>query len=197
MKALVSKTHRSTLKSAVTFAAALTASFTTASALASDLELQLSNRSVYASASSPESTPMQFSAGYLYHEESRNVLNLDAHAQNLSSVQGNDTHIGIGVRGIGYHEHNIDGLGVSLGGFGEIKLSQVPGLSMGTSLHYAPKILTFSDVEDFLWIEAYSAYAVIPNADVQLGYRYIKADIEDGDSNKVESSGFLGIKFKF
>ncbi|GLQ32606.1 YfaZ family outer membrane protein [Litoribrevibacter albus] len=190
MKAPIS--HK--LSSALTLACAVAFS---ASAQAGDFELQLSDDSVYAEVSSPDSTPMRFSAGYLYHEDSRNVMNLDFHAQNKSSFQGNDTHVGLGMKGIGYHEHNLDGLGMGLGGFGEIELNQVPGLSLGGSLHYSPSILTFSDVDDFLWLEAYSNYAVMPNAAVQFGYRYIKADMEEGKDRSLESSAFLGIRFQF
>ncbi|MFC3152985.1 YfaZ family outer membrane protein [Litoribrevibacter euphylliae] len=193
MNALFSKTYSSSLTLALTCATA----FVSSSALAGEFEIQLSNSSVYAEASSPDSTPMQFSAGYLYHEESRNVINLDMHAQNQSSVQGNDTHVGVGLRGIGYHEHNTDGLGLALGGFGEIELNRVPGLSVGGSLHYSPDILTFSDVDDFLWFEAYTGYSVIPNADVQFGYRYIKADVDGGKNGSVESTGFVGLRFQF
>lgn len=193
MKALFSKTRRSPLTLALTCVTA----FVSSSAVAGDFEIQLSNSSVYAKATSPDSTPMRFSAGYLYHEKSRNVINLDMHAQSKSNVQGNDTHVGLGLRAIGYHEHNVDGLGLALGGFGEIELNRVPGLSVGGSLHYSPDILTFSDVDDFLWFEAYTGYAVIPNADVQFGYRYIKADIDDGKNGSIESSAFIGLRFQF
>jgi len=178
-------------------AAAFSTSLISTSASASEFELSLSNSSVYAEATSSDQAPAQVALGYLYHEESRNVLNLDFHAQNKSELQGNATHVGVGVRAIGYHEHDTDGLGLALGGFGEIELQQVPGLSIGGSAHYSPSILTFSDVDNFLWLEAEAAYAVIPNADVLLGYRYIKNDYENGGSKSAESSAFIGLKFQF
>jgi hypothetical protein len=165
--------------------------------MAESFDLQLSNSSVYAKASSSENAPVQVSGGYLYHEASRNIFHLDFHAQNNSSLRGNDTRTGLGLKAIGYHEHDVDGLGLALGGFGEVELNKVPGLKLGGSLHYSPNILTFSDTDDFLWLEAYSAYSVMPNADVQLGYRYIKADIDGGKNGSLESTAFLGLSFKF
>ncbi|GAA3925866.1 YfaZ family outer membrane protein [Litoribacillus peritrichatus] len=167
------------------------------SLLASGFEFNLSDDSVYGKYTSTDELPVQFGAGYLYHEGGRNLFNLDLHAQNTSSFQGQRVHTGIGFKTIGYKEHGVDGLGVGLGGFGEMELSQVPGLSLSASGHYAPSILTFSDTDNFTWLEAAANYQVMPNADVQVGYRYVEAGFDHTKDRSVESTGFLGFRFHF
>jgi hypothetical protein len=162
-----------------------------------NFELSLSNSSVYAEASSSNDAAMQVAAGYLYHEESRNVINVDFNAQNQRDFHGHNVHLGVGIRGMAYREHETDGIGIGLGGFGEIDITEAPGLSLGASAYYSPNILTFSDSENILWAEAVAAYAIIPNAKAQIGYRYIHAEFQNNQDFSVEASAFAGIKFEF
>ncbi len=167
------------------------------SLLAGGFQFNLTDDSVYGKLTSSDDIPMHVEAGYLYHEGGRNLAHLDFHAQDVSSFQGQRTHVGIGFRTIGYLEHDTDGLGIGLGGFGEIEINQVPGLSLSAAGHYAPSILTFSDTDSFTWLETSMNYSVMPSADVQLGYRYVEVGFEDGKDRTAESAGFLGVRFNF
>ncbi|PID43960.1 MAG: hypothetical protein CSA52_03295 [Gammaproteobacteria bacterium] len=168
------------------------------SAQAIETVFTLSDDSAYIKLSaSPDVSKASFSAGYLYHQGARHVYHLDAHAQGQTAIGNLPTTTGIGIRGVGFHQKNIDGHGLGLGGFAVINIPEVPGLSVMGSLHYAPSITSFDDAEGIGWLELESRYRMIQNADVKLGYRYIKSGMENSKSQTLDSSFYLGVSLHF
>lgn len=169
------------------------------SLFAAEIDFALSDKSVYGKLTvTPDRSKINVAAGYLYHTDSRNVYHLDLHAQGQTVMGNLPTTAGIGFKAMGYKEGNIDGLGLGIGGFADVNIPEVPGLSATAAFHYAPSILSTSDMENFKWFEAAASYRVIQNADVQAGYRYVGVEIEGTNNNRtVESGLFLGIKLLF
>lgn len=174
-------------------------SLAAAPVMASDLDISLTNESAKAQYNFLENrSELQIGAGYTYHEDSRHIANVDFHAQGQTAIGGLPATAGLGLRALGWDDDDLDGSAIGLGGFGRLNIPEVPGLSVGGSLHYAPSILSFGDSDDMTSVEARVSYRAIRNAEVFAGYRYLNTDL-DGVSGDVElDEGVLaGIKIFF
>ncbi|NWO06131.1 MAG: hypothetical protein HLX50_10675 [Alteromonadaceae bacterium] len=170
-------------------------------AFASNLDLSLTNESVrghYNFLSSKDE--LQLGAGYTYHEGSRHIANAEFHAQGQTSLGNLPATAGLGVRAIGWDDDDYaDGGALMIGGYSTVNIPDVPGLSVGGSLHYAPSILSFGDSDDMTSIELRGSYRVIRNAEVFAGYRYLNTDLDVRGNNDVDlDKGLMaGIKLFF
>ncbi|HET8848520.1 MAG TPA: YfaZ family outer membrane protein [Marinobacter sp.] len=185
----------------ITRISALVLSLAAAPVFASDLDLSLTNDSVKGQVNFFGSqNDIQLGAGYTYHEGSRHIANLDFHAQGRTALGNLPTTAGIGLRGVGYDDdNNVDGGAVGLGGFATVNIPDVPGLSIGGSLHYAPSILSFGDSDDMTSVELRGSYRVIRNAEVFAGYRYLNTELDFRGSPDVnlDEGVMAGIKIFF
>lgn len=165
---------------------------------ASDASLRISNDSVHTQLNlTPNNANVDFGAGYMYHEGSRHIINIDIHAKGQTAIGNLPTTAGIGVQATGFDDKNIDGGAVGLGGFARLNIPSVPGLSFEGALHYAPSILSFGDADDLARVRAQVNYRVIQNADVFLGYHYLNTDLDGGRDVTLDEGIFAGMKILF
>lgn len=167
-------------------------------AFAGDLDLSLTNHSARAQVNAMDSrAPIDFGAGYTYHTGSRNIFNLDFHAQGRTALGNLPATAGLGVRGIYFNDNGTKGGGVGIGGFTTVNIPQVPGLSVGGSLHYAPNVLSF-DAANHIWdFDGRVSYRVIRNGEVYAGYRYLSYEPEHGDNRVLDNGLMAGMKLYF
>lgn len=165
---------------------------------ANDVSLRISDDSVHTQVNlSPNSAEIDFGAGYMYHEGSRHIINLDVHAKGQTAIGNLPTTAGVGVQATGFDDNSIDGGALGLGGFARVNLPSVPGLAFEGALHYAPSILSFGDADDLTRVRAQVNYRVIQNADVFLGYHYLNTDLENGADVTLDKGIFAGMKLLF
>jgi len=166
--------------------------------LAGDLDLSLTNDSVkfHGNAFNAEDQ-LQLGAGYTYHEGSRNIVNLDVHAQGRSALGNLPATAGIGIQGLAWDDNPGDGGGIGIGGYGTLNIPAVPGLSVYGALHYSPSILSYGDSRHITNLELRSSYRVIRNAEVFAGYRYLNTDLEGGGDINLDEGILGGIKIFF
>lgn len=178
----------------------LALSLAAAPALAADLDLSLTNDSVKGQVNFfGVNSDLQLGTGYTYHEGSRHIGNVDFHAQGRTALGNLPTTAGIGMRGIGWEDDDLDGGAIALGGFATVNIPDVPGLSVTGALHYAPSILSFGDSDDMTSLELRGSYRVIRNAEVFAGYRYLNTDLDAplrGDVN-LDEGVMAGMKIFF
>ncbi|MGO1232406.1 MAG: YfaZ family outer membrane protein [Marinobacter sp.] len=179
----------------------LALSMAAAPAFAADLDLSLTNDSVKGqyNFSPGNRDDLLLGGGYTYHEGSRHIGNIDFHAQGQTALGNLPTTAGLGVRGMAWDDDGAEGGAAGLGGFTRVNIPDVPGLSFGGSLHYAPNILSLGDSEDMTSVELRGSYRIIRNAEVFAGYRYLNTDLDDnGDSDVNLDEGVMaGIKLFF
>ncbi|MBZ2168449.1 MULTISPECIES: YfaZ family outer membrane protein [Marinobacter] len=169
-------------------------------AIASDLDLSLTNDSVKGQANFfNASNELQMGVGYAYHEGGRDILNLDFHAQGRTAIGNLPTTAGIGIRGYAWEDDNLDGGAGALGGFATLNIPRAPGLSFTGSLHYAPSIMSFGDSDDLTSLELRGSYRLIRNGELFVGYRYLNTDFDGpirGDLN-LDEGVMAGMKIFF
>ncbi|WP_250657328.1 YfaZ family outer membrane protein [Alkalimarinus coralli] len=167
-------------------------------ALASDVSLRISDDSVHSQVNvTPNGSNIDLGAGYMYHEGSRHIVNLDLHAKGQTAVGNLPTTAGVGIQATGFDDDSVDGGAVGVGGFARLNIPSVPGLSFEGALHYAPSILSFGDADDLTRVRAQANYRVIQNADVFVGYHYLNADLEGHSDVTLDKGLFAGMKLIF
>ncbi|PAV26099.1 hypothetical protein CF392_07665 [Tamilnaduibacter salinus] len=165
---------------------------------AADFDVSLTDDSVKGQFNTmPRQSEIQLGAGYTYHEGSRHILNLDLHAQGQTAIGNLPTTAGIGFRAIGWDDDPADGGAVGVGGFATVNVPNVPGLSVGGSLHYAPSILSFGDSDDMTSFDAQASYRLIRNAEIFGGYRYVNTDLDPRGDLTLDEGVMAGIRLFF
>ena len=178
----------------------LALSMAAAPAFAADLDLSLTNDSVKGQYNFfNNQNDIQLGAGYTYHEGSRHIANADFHAQGQTAIGNLPVTAGLGVRGIGWDDDDLEGGAVGIGGFSTMNIPAVPGLSVSGGLHYAPSILSFGDSDDMTSVELRGSYRIIRNAEVFAGYRYLNTELDESGSNDInlDEGVMAGIKLFF
>lgn len=174
-------------------------SLATAPVMAVDVDLSLTDDSVKGQVNLFDgNSELQLGLGHTYHEGSRNITNLDFHAQGRTALGNLPTTAGLGLRGIYWDDSPLDGGALGIGGYATLNIPNVPGLSFTGSAHFAPDILSFGDSEDLTSIELRGSYRVIRNAEVFAGYRYLNTDLEDFRADVNLDEGVMaGLKIYF
>lgn len=171
---------------------------TTSLASAGNLDIQVSKNSASIDAQlRPEKAEWRAGAGYLYHEGSRHLANIDFHAVGETALGNLPATVAVGVKTNVFDENHFDGGAVMIGGDVRLNLPDVPGLSVETTAHYAPPILSFNDADGMFEFGAQVNYRIIPKADVYVGYQIINADIDPGSHITLDEGGFAGIRIHF
>lgn len=82
---------------------------------------------------------------------------------------------------------------------GQLHFVPPPWPRVGVSLQgfFSPDVVTFGDADKFAYLSAALEYRVLPQAMVYLGYRKMRAGLEDGDDATLESGGHLGFQLRF
>ena len=86
------------------------------------------------------------------------------------------------------------GLGIALGG--GIGAELVPNLTARVEAFYSPDILTGGDLDSTLDTEFRLSYQVIDNGVVYVGYRLLRAEVND-DEGDVYDGGLIGLRLLF
>src|SRR5690606_38648760 len=90
-----------------------------------------------------------------------------------------------------------DGTALGVGGFLNWDVPSVPNLSLRSDLYYAPKVLSFGEIEKFVDFSARVQYRIIEQAWVHAGYRIAEAGPEEGPDQDIDEGLFFGLMIWF
>ena len=128
----------------------------------------------------------------------------EGHLASISLLKTHDInihHIELGVRPVKLwsDQQTSSGHAISVGGLYSINI--VHNISLSLSGYYAPKVLSYSDVEGYSQFDTRINYEVIPNFKIYTGYNKIKFAYEDDNKqthhHKYDGSMFAGVGLKF
>lgn len=105
---------------------------------------------------------------------------------------------GLGLKLFGANTKDNDSLfALTLGG--QLHFVPPPWPRIGVSLqaYFSPDVVTFGDADKFVYVSSAVEYRVLPQAMVYLGYRKMRAGLEDQGTVTVESGGHLGFQLEF
>ncbi|WP_369602541.1 YfaZ family outer membrane protein [Hahella sp. SMD15-11] len=167
-------------------------------ATANELDTALSNDAVNLDLTlSGVGRNIDLNFGYLYHEGSRHLVTAGMHARGQTALGNLPTTVTLGGMIHYASDSPFEGTALALGGSAHIKIPDVPGLGVRTTLYYAPAITSFGDADGLFRFELRGTYRVIRNADVFLGYRTIEFDTEGKQDLNVDEGLFAGLSIKF
>jgi hypothetical protein len=175
--------------------AALSAASVSAMA-AGSVDLNLSNDTIEAKYQGPAGAA-DWTVGGLYNRDEKNWdLNLGVLATGDTGAGGSRIEGGVGGKVYTAHVADSDVGALALGG----QVRWFPGngsFAIGGYAFYAPKVVTFLDGTKFYDTGARAEVEVIRNSFVYVGYRWTRADLDNGSSPYVDKGGFAGVMVKF
>jgi len=178
------------------FLAVLTASFSGA-VLADSIDINLNNKSVQAIYATNWRTA-EFNVGGLYNNDHNDWVastGLLASGERQTSQMRVEAGLGGKIYGGSVSNQNILALG--LGG----QISMFPGngpFGFAAYGYYAPNVVTFMDGKKFWEFGARVEFEVVrKTANVYIGYRKVRADLDNNSDVTVDSGGNVGVKISF
>ena len=102
---------------------------------------------------------------------------------------------GMGINAVWVNNYNDTFMATPLSIFADYAISEE--LSIDGTFSYSPKILSYSNADNYSEFTAKLNYKVIDNGFAYLGYRDINTDYTDGKSLQFDNSLFFGYKVQF
>jgi hypothetical protein len=116
-----------------------------------------------------------------------------------ASEGNNPLEAGIGGR-TGWVEGDLSkqsGLPLAVGGFLKYTIPRFNRVSLRGEAWFAPDILSFGDLERYQDYSVRIGYNVLKQADIYLGYRYVKGHFSKAPSAEFDDKAHLGISIRF
>jgi hypothetical protein len=166
------------------------------SAVAASVDVNLSNDTLEAKYESAVGAA-DWTFGALYNRDDKNyAFNIGLLAAGEGSAGNSRVEGGLGGKVYGVHVAGSDVGALALGG----QLRWFPGngsFGFGGYAYFAPSVVTFLDGKNFYDAGLRAEVEVFRNSFAYLGYRWTRAELEDGSQPYVDRGGFAGLMVKF
>lgn len=161
------------------------------------IDINLSNDSIEAQYTSYWRTA-DFILGAVSNRDTHDwVASAGLLARGTKESTGTRTEVGLGgkVYVVSVGDADIEALG--LGGSVRVFPNNGP-IGIGGRLFYAPKVVTGGDADKFLETGVHVDWELIRDtADIYVGYRKLRAQLDDGSRVTVDSGGHVGVRIRF
>ena len=178
------------------FLAAVAAGFS-APVLADSLDINLNNDSVQAIYAT-DWRKAEFNAGFLSNGDQNDwVASMGLLASGEKQTGEMRTEAGLGGKVYVADVSNKDVLALGLGGQFSVHPNNGP-IGFGGYLYYAPDVITFMDGKKFWEWGVRAEFEVVKKtANIYVGYRKVRADLDNNTNVTVDSGGHVGVKISF
>lgn len=164
------------------------------------LDVNLNNDAARIAVDFDLSNNLVVDGSFFHHQDNGNILGAGLHLTGDASGGRSPVRAGLGG-GLYYIDSDTrardSGGAVPLGGFVQYTFPEFDRFSVGGSLHYAPGILSFGDVDDYLEAQVWGGYSVLRDGIVYLGYRRIEAGFDGTPDVTFDSGLHIGLKLRF
>ena len=124
------------------------------------------------------------------------LLHAGLHVTGENWSEAGSYNISLGARAVFASPGNTDVAAIPLGV--SMRFSPIHRVGIGGSVYYAPKIISFLDIDTYREMNLRGDYQVLPQAFVYVGYRYIDVNIDDGPKKvKLENRMHVGFRLLF
>jgi hypothetical protein len=177
----------------IVFAVLAAASF---SAVAGAIDVNLSNDTIEVKYDSAAGAA-DWTFGALYNRDEKNyAFNVGLLAAGDTGAGGSRIEGGVGGKIYTVRVAESDVAALALGG--QVRWFPNNGsFAVAGYAFYAPKVVTFMDGKNFYDTGIRGEVEVIKNSFVYIGYRWTRAELNNGTSPYVDKGGFAGIQIKF
>ncbi|MDX1442874.1 MAG: YfaZ family outer membrane protein [Gammaproteobacteria bacterium] len=173
--------------------------FFSTGAAASELDFNVSDEALAIDyMATPTEGGAQGSIGFLRQEDDIVIADLGLHLVDNAGTEQQPVTAGLGGKLFFLDTDVPSGGGIAIGAFGRFNLSEANRVAVAGSIHYAPEVTTFSDVEGYWEFDARIEYEVLRNASIYLGYRKVEAEFEGLPRDvTLDSGAHFGMHFRF
>jgi YfaZ precursor len=178
------------------FTALLAAAFSGA-AMADSIDVNLNNDTIQAEYASYWRTA-DFTLGGLWNRDTHDwVATAGLLARGAKQTQGSRTEVGVGGKAYVVSVGDSDIRALGLGGAARVFPGNGP-FGIGGYAFYAPNVVTGGDAKNFWEAGAHLDFEVIRDtADIYVGYRKLRAELNDGTHVTVDKGGHVGVRIRF
>ena len=164
---------------------------------ADSLDINLNNDSVQAIYAT-DWRKAEFNAGFLSNGDQNDwVASMGLLASGEKQTGEMRTEAGLGGKVYVADVSNKDVLALGLGGQFSVHPNNGP-IGFGGYLYYAPDVITFMDGKKFWeWGARVEFEVVKKTANIYVGYRKVRADLDNNSNVTVDSGGHVGVKISF
>jgi hypothetical protein len=143
----------------------------------------------------------ELALGVFYNDDDDYVAQL-ALMQRRQATQKNPLSLGVGVKTyfgeIDAANPNQDIVAIAVGGEVRYTIPGVMPMSAYVTVHYAPKITSFSDTEEIIDNNIGFQIEVLPQTTAFIGYRHLKLDLANGSGYRLDDNRVhLGVRLTF
>ena len=141
----------------------------------------------------------ELALGVFYNNEDDYVAQLGL-MQRRQATQKNPLSLGVGVKTYfgQIDAANQDIVAVAVGGEVRYTIPGVMPMSAYVTVHYAPKITSFSDTEEIIDNNIGFQIEVLPQTTAFVGYRHLKLDLANGSGYRLDDNRIhLGVRLTF
>lgn len=159
-------------------------------AMAADIDLAISERTVDAGMALQMGESAVASGSFLYHEDNGHMLNGGLYATGRSgAISGR-----VGVKAFASDlKDSTEGWGFAPGGMLAFHFGQK--MRLEGEFFYSPSVLSFNDIDNLKQYSGRLVFSPFPTADLYLGYRNVRFNTRNGDRT-LHDGGFVGLTFK-
>lgn len=182
------------------------------SAMAEEINIDLSNDSVRGALSGPLSRIFsgvtgQYDAGLIYKEGEENTADPKDTQLTLGhfgvlatgdvGAKGAEMAAGLGARAVFADRGNASGAAVALGGQFAVRMPGFERLGLSGYAYVAPNILSFSDIKSYSEYALDVEFEVIRAAAVYAGYRRVNLKPEPTGPSNADDGAHIGLRLSF
>lgn len=167
---------------------------------ANGLDLNVSDHAARITAEFDFSNNLVADGSWFHHQDRGNVLGAGLHVTGAASGGRDPLRAGLGGRLL-WVDSSIKGKDsgqvLPIGGFVNYTLPEYNRFVLGGSLYFAPDVLSFGDVTQYLEYNAWAGYSVLRQGQIYLGLRGIRAEFERSPSVTFDNGLHLGLRLRF
>jgi len=181
-------------------ALAMLCTFFGTAVVAAEADLNVNNNAARLTVEIPvDSNNLMFDGSWL-HSNNGDAVSVAGHVTGKALSGPGPLKAGIGLR-LSYVSYDDvtdeDGVNLGIGGFVRYTFPRYDRFLVGSSLYYAPNVLSFGDTDRFLDFTAWAGYSVIPNADIYAGWRRAEGKFDEAGSRNIDSGWIIGVRARF
>lgn len=165
---------------------------------AQELDFNLSNEAFLVRYKpTPTAAGMQVDFGLMHQEDDVDIGSIGLHLVDNAGTAAQAFRVGLGGRLFALDADGGSGGMLAIGAWGRYTFPQADRFALMGSIHFAPSVTAFGDVEQFIEYGVRGEYEVLRNGSLYVGYRRLRADFDFADDVDLDEGLHLGMRFTF
>ena len=141
---------------------------------------------------------LRIEGSWLHHQDRGDIAGIGLQLVDFASGGSNPLTAGIGIKAFFINpDFDLDGGALGLGGSVEYTLPQSNRIGLEGHLYFAPDVVAFGDVSQYLEVSARVRYNILRDADLYIGLRNNNVEFDGGGSFSIDTGFHVGIKIRF